>query len=171
MPASKVDSEAVEQLDYGKSAAPLRKWSGASSGTVARGDGQQRRNSTRQSNVAALLQNPLSGMSDADVLEDVDAFVDAKGLQEHRETFHKGGLLARYQQRKDDFEYIDALTEEDKEVLRYEINHRWHQPFRLYFLVILCAGSAIVQGMDQTAVNGAQVSDIYPRSVTLAYRL
>ena len=27
----------------------------------------------------------------------------------------------------------------------------------LYFLVVLCAGSAIVQGMDQTAVNGAQV--------------
>ena len=26
----------------------------------------------------------------------------------------------------------------------------------LYFLVVLCAGSAIVQGMDQTAVNGAQ---------------
>jgi hypothetical protein len=26
----------------------------------------------------------------------------------------------------------------------------------LYFLCILCAGSAIVQGMDQTAVNGAQ---------------
>jgi len=159
MPAPKVDSEAVEHQDYEKSAAPLRRGSSVSSATAHDEHGQRRR-STRQPSVAALLQNPLSGMTDGDVVEDVDAFVDARGLQEHRDVFHKGALLARYQQREDGFEYIDKLTEEDKEILRYEMSHRWHQPFRLYFLVVLCAGSAIVQGMDQTAVNGAQVSTI-----------
>jgi hypothetical protein len=36
----------------------------------------------------------------------------------------------------------------------------------LYFLCTLCAGSAIVQGMDQTAVNGAQVRSSWPSLVS-----
>lgn len=112
---------------------------------------------TRQASVAALLRNPLAGMSQGEVLRDVDEFVESKGLQEHRDAFHKGALLARVTQRSDGFEYIDALSEEEKAILRKETTSRWSQPFMLYFLVILCAGSAIVQGMDQTAVNGAQV--------------
>jgi hypothetical protein len=60
------------------------------------------------------------------------------------------------------FEQIDMLTEEEKAILRKEETHRWHQPFALYFLCTLCAGSAIVQGMDQTTVNGAQVCSSHP---------
>lgn len=157
MPAPKIDTEAVEHEDYEKTSAPLRRGSSASSTTFYDENGQRRR-STRQPSVAALLRNPLSGMSDAEVLRDVDAFIDSRELQDHRDAFHKGALLARVQQREDGFEYVNMLTEEEKDVLRYEKNHRWSQPFTLYFLVILCAGSAIVQGMDQTAVNGAQAS-------------
>ena len=112
---------------------------------------------TRKASVAALLRNPLTGMSTEETLADVDHFVDEKGLGEYREAFRKGALLARVNQRPDGFEYVDYLSEEEKEVLRREISKRWSQPFMLYFLVVLCAGSAIVQGMDQTAVNGAQV--------------
>lgn len=113
---------------------------------------------TRKASVAALLRNPLTGMSEEEVIADVDDFVEAKGLQEHREAFRKGALLARVNQRADGFEYVSSVPEDEKAVLRNEIEKRWSQPFMLYFLVILCAGSAIVQGMDQTAVNGAQVS-------------
>jgi len=60
------------------------------------------------------------------------------------------------QNRPNGYEKIDMLSEEEKGWLRHEDAHRWSQPFQLYFLVVLCAGSAIVQGMDQTAVNGAQ---------------
>jgi hypothetical protein len=112
---------------------------------------------TRKASVAALLRNPLVGMSESECIEDVDAFVDQRGLDEYRDAFRKGALLARVNQRADGFEYVDSVSEEEKEVLRKEINKRWSQPFMLYFLVVLCAGSAIVQGMDQTAVNGAQV--------------
>lgn len=112
---------------------------------------------SRKASVAVLLRNPLAGMSEEEVMRDVDDFVESRGLQEHREAFHKGALLARVNQRPDGFEYVDILSEEEKEVLRRETTSRWSQPFMLYFLVILCAGSAIVQGMDQTAVNGAQV--------------
>ena len=108
----------------------------------------------RQPSVSALLRNPFAGKTEEDVLDDVDAFVEDKGLQDERETFRKGALLARVSQRADGFESVKQLSEEEKDLLRHEISHRWSQPFMLYFLVVLCAGSAIVQGMDQTAVNG-----------------
>ncbi|GAB7361778.1 hypothetical protein MBLNU230_g1822t1 [Neophaeotheca triangularis] len=126
-----------------------------------------------QTSVAAKLQNPLSGMSEEDVLRDVDEFVDGKGLQEHREDFHLGALLARMGQHDRAFEEMDSISEEHKEQLRFELAHKWKQPFTLYFLVVLCAGSAIVQGMDQTAVNGAQeyyfeefgITDVYQQGL------
>ncbi|KAK3196484.1 hypothetical protein K4F52_000366 [Lecanicillium sp. MT-2017a] len=111
----------------------------------------------RRASTAALLRNPLTGMSKEDVLKDVDSFVDEKGLSEFREDFRKGALVAQVGNIEDAFETIEGLTEEEKGVLRLEKSHRWKQPFTLYFLCTLCAGSAIVQGMDQTAVNGAQV--------------
>ncbi|CAE6999298.1 hypothetical protein P3342_000997 [Pyrenophora teres f. teres] len=110
----------------------------------------------RQASVAAKLRNPLAGLSEEQVIADVDAWCVEKGLHEHQDAFRKGALIARVGQRDDDFEYVNQLSTEEKDLLRYELNHRWSQPFMLYFLVVLCAGSAIVQGMDQTAVNGAQ---------------
>ncbi|KAM5352778.1 hypothetical protein ACJ41O_005500 [Fusarium nematophilum] len=110
----------------------------------------------RRASTAALLRNPLVGLSRDQILTDVDAFVTDKGLDEHREAFRKGALVAQVNNQAGAFEHIDLLTEEDKAVLRKEETHRWHQPFALYFLCTLCAGSAIVQGMDQTTVNGAQ---------------
>ncbi|KAF1834829.1 plastidic glucose transporter 4 [Decorospora gaudefroyi] len=110
----------------------------------------------RQASVAAKLRNPLAGLSEQQVIADVDAWCVEKNLQEHQELFRKGALIARVGQRDDGFEYVNQLSSEEKDWLRHEISHRWSQPFMLYFLVVLCAGSAIVQGMDQTAVNGAQ---------------
>jgi hypothetical protein len=111
----------------------------------------------RKASVAALLRNPLAGMTEEETIRDVDAWMVEKGLTEFQDDFRKGALIARVGQREDGFEYVTQLNEEEKSLLRHEITHRWDHPFMLYFLVILCAGSAIVQGMDQTAVNGAQV--------------
>ena len=117
---------------------------------------------SRKASVAAKLRNPLAGFSEQDVIADVDQWCTEKGLTAHQDTFRKGALVARVSQRADGFEFVDALSEEEKAMLRKEVTSRWDQPFMLYFLVVLCAGSAIVQGMDQTAVNGAQVCQ-YPR--------
>lgn len=58
------------------------------------------------------------------------------------------------------FEDVDELTDEDKAFLRFETENPWKSaPRRLYFLCALCAGCAIVQGMDQTVINGAQASN------------
>lgn len=82
---------------------------------------------TRQASVAALLRNPLAGKTEEEVLSDVDAWVEEKGLVDHRETFRKGALIARVGQREDGFEYVSQLSEDDKNVLRHENSHRWDQ--------------------------------------------
>ncbi|KAL6365959.1 hypothetical protein LRP88_00542 [Fusarium phalaenopsidis] len=105
----------------------------------------------------ARLNNPLAGMTREQVIADVEAFVSERCLEEHRDDFIKGALVAQVNNQPGGFETIDLLSEEDKYYLRREETHRWSQPFRLYFLCTLCAGCAIVQGMDQTAVNGAQL--------------
>ncbi|RKK97680.1 hypothetical protein BFJ68_g13924 [Fusarium oxysporum] len=110
----------------------------------------------RRVSKATLLRNPLAGMTREEVLADVDAFVESKGLTEHREDFRKGALVAQVNNTPGGFEKIEILSEDEKAILRKEETSRWHQPFALYFLCTLCAGSAIVQGMDQTTVNGAQ---------------
>lgn len=103
-----------------------------------------------------LLRNPLAGLSPEQIEADVNAFCAERGLEEHREVFQKGALLAQVGHTPGAFEGIDAITEEEKVFLRREESNKWDQPWQLYFLCTLCAGSAIVQGMDQTAVNGAQ---------------
>ena len=115
-------------------------------------------NPGRRLSAATLQRNPLAGMTREQVLADVDAFVQERDLTPHQEDFRKGALLAQVMNIKNGFEEVDMLSEEEKAVLRHEETHRWSQPFMLYFLCTLCAGSAVVQGMDQTAVNGAQVS-------------
>lgn len=157
MPVSRHDDEAVEQRNF-ETVGDKRRTSHSSSGTLhENGDQPLQQTATRRSSVAALLRNPLSGMSEAEVLQDVDAFVESKGLQEYRSSFQKGALIARVQHQENAFDHVGILSEADKEILRNEKSHRWSQSTGLYLLVVLCAGSAIVQGMDQTAVNGSQV--------------
>ncbi|RBR16021.1 uncharacterized protein FIESC28_07108 [Fusarium coffeatum] len=151
MPPPRADDEAPRQDDYINESHR----NSSSNGTFVNDNpniGGERRISK-----ATLLRNPLAGMTRAEILADVDAFVDQRGLQEHREDFRKGALVAQVNNTPGAYERIDILTEDEKAILRKEETHRWHQPFALYFLCTLCAGSAIVQGMDQTAVNGAQV--------------
>lgn len=193
MPPPKVDPEAVDpeaEKERNEIHAPAARRGSSSNSSVTaadkyedirgshkEGDEPARRGSSgsrrgsfrmRQPSVSAQLRNPLAGKTESDVLRDVDQFVTEKGLDEFREEFQKGALLARVVNREGGYEHVTQITEEEKDVLRYEQSHRWKQPFMLYFLVVLCAGSAIVQGMDQTAVNGAQVSlrRIQPRSRT-----
>ena len=106
-----------------------------------------------------LLHNPLRGKTDKEIYDDVDAFVAEKGLNEHQGLFRRGALLAKARSISSEILLDECpwLLEDEKKALGLETEKRWSQPWRLYFLCTLCAGSAIVQGMDQTAVNGAQV--------------
>src|ERR1700694_433238 len=85
-----------------------------------------------QNAINAMLENPLAGKSREAVIRDARKFAHDHGMGDSEEDFVKGALVA---QRPNDFENIPELTEEDKEALRFEITHKWRQPFTLYFLV------------------------------------
>ncbi|KAL2062870.1 hypothetical protein VTL71DRAFT_5942 [Oculimacula yallundae] len=103
--------------------------------------------------VTAKLKNPLAGMNKEELLLDVETFAKEKNLEDILPLLQKGALVA---QNPKNFENVSELTPDEKEWLRKETTSRWNQPKMMYYMTILCAGSAIVQGMDQTAVNGAQ---------------
>ncbi|KAH6968229.1 hypothetical protein DER45DRAFT_3749 [Fusarium avenaceum] len=152
MPPPRVDNEAPYEEEYSNNI-PNSYRNSSSNGTFINDNPDL---GERRVSKATLLRNPLAGMTREQVLADVDAFVSSRGLDEHREDFRKGALVAQVNNQPGGFEKLDILTEDDKIILRQEETSRWHQPFALYFLCTLCAGSAIVQGMDQTTVNGAQ---------------
>ena len=167
MPEPRIDDEAVPQgFHFERNPAPGDDAFGPRSGSVT----------SRRKSVCAKLINPLAGLSKHEIFRDVETFCHEKGLDEHVEVFKKGALAAQVQNRENGFEHIKELSEDERDTLRYEVAHKWHQPFQLYFLTVLCAGSAIVQGMDQTAVNGAQLwvtivfhLDLFSADLTLIY--
>lgn len=53
---------------------------------------------------------------------------------------------------------MEELHEDEKEVIRYEIAHKWRHPLRLYYTIAICSIGAAVQGWDQTGSNGANLS-------------
>lgn len=82
-------------------------------------------------NIHDKLRNPLAGISKAQLMADVEAFANEKNLTDSLPELQKGALVA---QNPKGFESISELTEEDKEVLRMETTHRWHQPRTLYYM-------------------------------------
>lgn len=80
-------------------------------------------------------------------MKDVELFAEEKGMPENLENLKKGALIA---QDPSNFENLECLSEDEKEWLRYEADHKWKHPIRLYFTIILCSVGAAVQGWDQT---------------------
>ncbi|GAA5855034.1 hypothetical protein JCM9279_005730 [Rhodotorula babjevae] len=111
----------------------------------------------KQKEVDALLSNPLAGKTDDELRRDVDEWVVRTGLEDERELLFKAALVGRD---RDNFEQLSALTEEDKDILRNEKLHPYRQPKTLYWTVFMCSMAAIVQGMDETVINGANL--FYP---------
>ncbi|WFD05410.1 hypothetical protein MVES1_000740 [Malassezia vespertilionis] len=111
-------------------------------------------NNKLEHSVNVQLANPLLGLSFENIQSDVDKFVTEKGLEEYRDLFLKGALCIQAQS-TGDFESISLLTDEDRADLLYEKEHRWSQPFLLYWLACCCSVAAAVQGADESVINGA----------------
>ncbi|BGP41910.1 hypothetical protein JCM10449v2_005905 [Rhodotorula kratochvilovae] len=111
-----------------------------------------------QKRIDALLSNPLAGKSEQELRAGVDEWVERTGLHDIRELLYKAALVA---QDRDNFEHLAALDEADKEVLRMEKSHPFRQTRTLYWTVFMCSMAAVVQGMDETVINGANL--FYPR--------
>lgn len=88
----------------------------------------------KQGKDAALknkLHNPLAAFSRDELFRDVEQFAHEKGLVDILPDLRKGAVIA---QDPKIFESLEDLTEEDKNILRREKTHRWHQPFMMYFM-------------------------------------
>lgn len=76
-------------------------------------------------------KNPLAGLTKEELMADVEAFAREKDLEHILDDLKKGALVA---QDPKAFESLDELSEEEKELLRRETTHKWHQPFMMYFM-------------------------------------
>ena len=94
------------------------------------------------------LANPLVGIPHEQLEADAVEFAKSHGLGHLEDEFRKAALVA---QDPTVFESLTQLSEEDKNVLRRELTHRWAQPAQLYFLVVLCSLSAAVQGVRHSS--------------------
>jgi len=86
-----------------------------------------------------------------------ETFAQEKGLTEYIPVLRKGALVA---QNPAEYEHIDGdekLTDEEKEILKKEVEHKWRLPWKLYLTIITCSIGAAVQGWDQTGTNGANI--------------
>lgn len=109
---------------------------------------------TPEMSVEVRLNNPLLGLSSEQIESNVQEFVSTKGLENYHSEFLKGALVAQAQA-TGDYSSIPILTQEDHEILTKEKEHKWHQPFLLYWLAICCSVAAAIQGADESVINGA----------------
>ncbi|OTA97197.1 hypothetical protein M434DRAFT_386953 [Hypoxylon sp. CO27-5] len=104
------------------------------------------------------ISNPLAGISQEDLLGEVTRFSERHGLAEYVPLMRKGALVAQNPTRFEDIQGSEALDEEEINVLRREITHKWKVPRLLYLTIITCSIGAAVQGWDQEGSNGANLS-------------
>lgn len=75
-------------------------------------------------------------------------------MPEHAQLFGRAALVARDH---DGFQNIAELSDEERDALQYEKDHKWHGPKMLWYSIGLCAVGAATQGWDQTGSNGANL--------------
>ena len=110
---------------------------------------------SESSHISALSdRGQVTGIPRKELLADVSNYANEHGLQDIEPLLRKGALVA---QNPAQFEHISELDENDRQVLRNEVLHRWSHPKILYFTIILNSIAAAVQGWDQTGSNGANL--------------
>ncbi|RMJ18407.1 hypothetical protein BHE90_001271 [Fusarium euwallaceae] len=109
----------------------------------------------RKSVAVNIVENPLQNKSHETVVAEARAYAEENGLSEHADLFGRAALVARD---GDKFPSISELSEEEREALQYEKDHKWHGPVMLWYSIGLCAVGAATQGWDQTGANGANLS-------------
>lgn len=94
--------------------------------------------------------NPFDGLTKEQVTRNAAQFALDNGLESEADLFARGAALA--------FDgSTDHLTPEEQDFILKETTHKWQQPKTLYWMSVMCAMCAIVQGMDETVSNGAQL--------------
>ncbi|KAM5350473.1 hypothetical protein ACJ41O_006978 [Fusarium nematophilum] len=115
----------------------------------------------------AKAAHPLAGYTHAQLARMGEKYArEHQGLTEEEDirAFRIGAVVAGDMDVDDDpeslrsrYAAVEGLTEEERTTLVDEVEHKWRNPKMLYFLVTICSLCAVVQGMDETVVNGAQI--------------
>ncbi|CAM1508977.1 Fc.00g027160.m01.CDS01 [Cosmosporella sp. VM-42] len=108
-------------------------------------------------NLDAKIRNPLAGIPYEQLMRDVEAFAEEKGLQEHVAVLKKGALVAQNPNQAAMIDGPEKLTERELEVIELEVTHKWRMPKKLFLTIATCSIGAAVQGWDQTGSNGANI--------------
>ena len=98
-----------------------------------------------------LLYRPFAGLSQPDLMVQVDDFIDKSQLSDHKDYFIRGALLAQsntaFDNDREDGLKLDAKA---RKALNLEFSSRridrFKQPMKLYLLVACCSLGAAVQG-------------------------
>ncbi|EFX03420.1 sugar transporter [Grosmannia clavigera kw1407] len=110
------------------------------------------------------IKNPLQNFTPEQTTQNARAFAEANGMREHADLFARGALVARDPTR---FEKMPQLSVDEISALKYELEHKWHGPFVLWYSIALCAIGAATQGWDQTGSNGANLRANYGASTVM----
>ncbi|KAH0031588.1 putative MFS myo-inositol transporter, partial [Aureobasidium melanogenum] len=104
-----------------------------------RSSGSTSPNDLHETTLWERQRDPYLGKSERDIIVDLEALIQQYGLHDLGEELTRG---ARYAYNRDDTDRLDPSEEERHWITKEKM---------------LCGAAAIVQGMDQTAVNGAQL--------------
>ena len=107
------------------------------------------------------VQNPFIGMTKREVIADAALIAGVHGLNGVMDEFMVGAAVAKATlDSPDGYTKTYQCDDNVRKVLAHERKYPYRAlPLTQYLLSALCAGCAIVQGMDQTIINGAQVRD------------
>lgn len=108
-------------------------------------------------NLEARIKNPLKGIPYEQLMSDVETFAHEKNLVEHIPFLRKGALVAQDPDNYHNIKGPEELTDDEKRVLRNEVEHKWRMPLKLFLTIATCSIGAAVQGWDQTGSNGATI--------------
>ncbi|KJZ78189.1 hypothetical protein HIM_02227 [Hirsutella minnesotensis 3608] len=108
-------------------------------------------------NLEAKIRNPLEGIPRQQLMRDVEAFAEYRGLQEHLPLLKKGALIAQNPAEAASIDGPEKLSQDELNILEEERLHRWRMPMRLFLTIATCSIGAAVQGWDQTGSNGATI--------------
>ncbi|KAF9877803.1 hypothetical protein CkaCkLH20_04938 [Colletotrichum karsti] len=109
----------------------------------------------RRMEASHKLENPLAGFTPDQLGRLGEEYCGKHGITEEEDVraFRLGAMIAGNMNK---YDTMTELTAQERAVLDAETTHKWRNPKMLFAVVAICSGCAVVQGMDETVVNGAQ---------------
>lgn len=109
-------------------------------------------------NINAQIHAPFDGLDEEQMKEEIKEFIQKTGLGDYHLYFLKGAFIAQ-SDRAFSSPLSDGLmlTSDEEDSLREENGYRWRHPRALWQLVALCAVGAVVQGWDESAIDGGKI--------------